>query len=245
MCQHTDVPSVPMKPDVITYPEYVMVNGQRVVQDASRPYEHASDWPAYSRKLEDFEKFKLERNHNTEQLWNFILNHVDVKQQVRHYPRYPAAFTDTDTFILWSIIRDTCVRTTNFNHQSLRNKWTSYKQCRYDDDHNIVSTSSLLSFLTRFQSYIDQLQGTPSTPTDAEKVGGNIIDFPAYVELKHELKDLDHQDLIEEDSVALAKVNMTSSTTINEVCTDNITSYNPIYMYILIQRWLSALCAPR
>ena len=51
---------------------------------------------------------------------------------------------------------------------------------------------------------------------------------PAYAELKHELLDLDHQDPIEEDSVALTKVNMTSSTTINEVCTDNITSYNPV-----------------
>ena len=44
-------------------------------------------------------------------------------------------------------------------------------------------------------------------------------DLPAYAELKHELMDLDHQDLnpIEDDSVALTKVNMTSSTTINEV----------------------------
>ena len=33
------VPSVPIKPDIITYPEYVMVNGERVVQDASRPYD--------------------------------------------------------------------------------------------------------------------------------------------------------------------------------------------------------------
>ena len=32
---------------------------------------------------------------------------------------------------------------------------------------------------------------------------------PAYAELKHELMDLDHQDPIEEDSVALTKVNMT------------------------------------
>jgi len=53
-------------------------------------------------------------------------------------------------------------------------------------------------------------------------------DRPAYAELKHKLIDLDHQDSIEEESGALTKANMTSSTTINEVCTDNITSYNPV-----------------
>ena len=52
-----------IKPDVITYPEYDMVSGKRVVQDASRSYEHVTD----CRKLKDFEKFKLEHTHNYEQ----------------------------------------------------------------------------------------------------------------------------------------------------------------------------------
>jgi len=113
----------------------------------------------------------------------------------------------------------------------------------------MVSTSSLSSFLIRFQSYIDELQGTPSNPTYAEKVATMLDavhpsrcfvithalkrsaanDLPDYAELKHKLMDLDHQDPIEKNSVALTKVNMTSSTTINEVYTDNITSYNPVY----------------
>ena len=53
LCINTPyVPSVPIKPYVITYPDYVIVNGERVVRDASRPY--ATDWPAYCGKLEDF-----------------------------------------------------------------------------------------------------------------------------------------------------------------------------------------------
>ena len=60
-------------------------------------------------------------------------------------------------------------------------------------------------------------------------------DRPCYAELTHEIIDLDHQDPFEEVSVTLTIVNMTSSTTVNEVCTDNITGYNKV------QRWVKYL----
>ena len=152
----------PCKPLRMFYLEEVLdpVTQEVVVQQSSRPWNDATDWPLYNKAKEDYHTSILQYRQHRQALWSFLLTHIDsdVDHLIKLHVDYPQAALDIDTDKLWIILRQSVTQNGSFNVSEIKIEWANYKQSNYDLQGNITSTIPLPKYLFRFQNFVDNFR---------------------------------------------------------------------------------------
>ena len=80
---------------------------QEVVQQSSRPWNDATDWPLYNKAKEDYYSSLLQCRQHRQALWSFLLTHIDadINHLIKLHVDYPHVALDIDTDKMWIILR--------------------------------------------------------------------------------------------------------------------------------------------
>ena len=132
-----------------------------VIQQSSRPWNDATDWPMYHSSLQQYQRHR-------QALQSFLLTHidVDVDHLIKLHVDYPQATLDIDTDKSWIILPESVTQHGSFNVLEIKIEWENYKQSNYDLQGNITSTIPLPKYLFRFQNFVDDFRGHPNRPTE-------------------------------------------------------------------------------
>jgi len=225
----------PCKPLRMFYLEEVLDPDTQmvVVQQSSRPWNDATDWPLYNKAKEDYHSALLQYQKHRQSLWSFLLTHIDadVDHLIKLHLDYPQAALDIDTDKLWIILRQSVTQHGSFNVSEIKIEWANYKQSTYDLQGNVMSTIPLAKYLFRFQNFVDNFRGHPNRPTDLEctetllaginsrrytyiwhKYYGTTAIKPTYANLKAELLQSEKNQVPLTEDLAVSNIVTVSST---------------------------------
>ena len=187
-----------------------------IVQQSSRLWNDATDWPLYNKTKEEYYVSQQRYQHDKQALWSYLLTHIDsdVDHLIKLHPDYAEAAENWDTNKLWIILRQSVNQHGTFNASEIKIEWANYKQSTFDTQGNILSTIPLAKYLFRFQNYVDNFRGHLLKPTDLEctetllaginprrysyvwhKYYGSTSPKPTYSHLKAELLQSDKNQI--------------------------------------------------
>ena len=126
-----------------------------VIQQSSRAWNDATDWPLYNKAKEDHHSAFLQYQQHRQSLSSFLLTHIDadVDHLIKLHLDYPQAALDTEK--LWIILRQSLTQHGSFNVSEIKIEWENYKRSTDDLQGNVISTIPLAKYLFRFQYSVE------------------------------------------------------------------------------------------
>jgi hypothetical protein len=113
----------PCKPLRIFYLEEVEdADMDIVVQQSSRLWNDATDWPLYNKAKEEYYVTQQKYQHDKQALWSYLLTHIDsdVDHLIKLHPDYAEAAENWDTNKLWIILRQSVNQHGTFNASEIK-----------------------------------------------------------------------------------------------------------------------------
>jgi hypothetical protein len=114
-----------------------------VIQQSSRLWNDATDWPLYNEAKEDLYYVSQQRyQHDKKALWSYLLTHIDSDfyHLIKLHPEYIEAADNLDTNKLWIMLRQSVNQHGTFNASEIKIECANYKQSIFDAQGNILST---------------------------------------------------------------------------------------------------------